>query len=288
MAPFPFHPVFSMHAVTNSFHLSRTGHLVLLTLLAMSLLLGGCNKDKEEMEDIRTAESLYIDAKRMLDNGAYDRAIFSYKQLQTRFPFGRYTEQAQLELAYAYHKVYEPENALAQADRFIRTYPTHPNVDYAYFLRGLINYSQNKGMLSSWFPNRAKDRDQSASRDAFNNFDELIRRFPDSRYVPDAKERMAYLRNNLAEYEIAVGEYYLRRKAYIASANRARFVLETYPGSPSTADAMRILTVSYTGLDMPLLAQDSLQIMELNFPDDPYITGEGSKRSWFGWLWPFD
>jgi outer membrane protein assembly factor BamD len=234
-----------MHPATNPARRPRASQLVWLLLLAFGLVLGGCNKDKEAREDGKSAEELYADAKRMLDNGSYDRSIFAYKRLQTRYPFGRYTEQAQLELAYAYHKVYQPESALAQADRFIRTYPTHPNVDYAYYLRGLINYSQNLGMLSKYFPDRAKDRDQSASLDAFNNFDELIRRFPDSRYVPDAKERMYYLRNNLAAYEIMVGEYYIRRKAYVASANRARYVLETYPGSPSTPDALRMLTVSY-------------------------------------------
>jgi outer membrane protein assembly factor BamD len=277
-----------MHLITQSFHRSRTGRLTWLVLLALVLVLGGCKKDKNERVDGRSAEELYLDAKQMLDNGSYDRSIFAYKTLQTRYPFGRYTEQAQLELAYAYYKVFEPEGALAQANRFIRTYPTHPNVDYAYYLRGLINYSQNLGILSKYFPDRAKDRDQSAARDAFNDFDELTRRFPNSRYVPDAKERMVYLRNNLAAYEILVADYYIRRKAFVASANRARYVLETYPGSPSTPEALRVLDVSYNGLNMPELAEASFRVMELNYPNDPHVTGEKSGRSWLGWLWPFN
>jgi len=267
----------------------RASALRLLTVLALAAVLGlaGCKKDQEDQAGV-TAEEYYAQAKRALDLGSYDRAILLYKQMQTYYPFGRYTEQAQLELAYAYHKAYEPEAALAQADRFIRTYPSHPNVDYAYYLRGLIHYEQNASFFDRWLPERKRDRDQTAAREAFNDFEELIRRFPESRYAPDAKQRMIYLRNNLATYEIYVAEYYLRRKAYIAAANRGRYVIETFPGSPMTPEALRVMHEAYTGLQMDELAEDAWRVLALNYPEHPYVTGQGDSRNWLTWLWPFD
>lgn len=260
----------------------------LLTAASIALLLvivPGCRKDKEAEIDQPAAE-MYEDAKRYLNGKNWSRAISEYRRLSTRYPFGRYTEQAQLELAYAYHKGGRPEAALSTADRFIRTYPTHPNVDYAYYLRGLTNYDQRVGFMERMMPSRVRDRDQTAARESFRDFDELIRRFPDSRYTPDARQRMVFLRNNLSFYELDVARYYLRRKAYVASANRARYALETYPGTPETADALKILHISYTEMGLPELAEDTMKVMVLNYPDHPYVTGEsgaGFFRRWWPW-----
>ena len=251
------------------------------------LLITACGKDDLEQVDGKSAEVLYAEAKRHLERNAYDQAVRGYKQLQTRYPFGRYAEQAQLEMAYVYYKAGQPERALSTADRFIRTYPSHPNVDYAYYIRGLTNYDQKVGFLEKLMPSRVRDRDQTAAVDAFNDFDELCRRFPDSRYAPDARKRMVFLRNNLALYEIEVARYYLRRGAYVAAANRARYLLETYPESPETGGALEILHLSYTELGMTELADDAMKVLQLNYPDHPYLTGY-KEEGFFSKLWPFD
>ena len=258
-----------------------------LAAIALALLLAGCSKDDSERGDGKSAEQLYAEAKNHLDHSAYEQAVRGYKHLQTRYPFGRYAEQAQLEMAYTYYKAHHPEKALSTADRFIRTYPSHPNVDYAYYIRGLTNYEQKIGMLERLMPSRVRDRDQSAAIDAFNDFDELCRRFPDSRYAPDARQRLVYLRNNLSAYEIDVAQYYLGRKAYVAAANRARYLLETYPETPEAGNALEVMHIAYSELELPVLADDAMRILELNYPDHPYINGR-KKDGFFSKLWPFN
>jgi len=243
-------------------------------MLALLLSVSGCRKDKDFMGEI-SAEDLYAQATKALNGNNWGRAIAAYKALQTRYPFGRYTEQSMLDLSYAYFNGGQPENALSTLDRFIRTYPAHPNVDYAYYLKGRVNYAQNIGFLEKIMPNRVHDRDQSMARDAFLDFAELIRRFPDSRYVPDARQRMIFLR-------------YMRREAYIAAVNRARYALETYPNTPQNADALIILHKAYLELELPDLAEGSMTVLALNFPDNYYVLGEKKKRSWADRLWPFD
>jgi len=265
---------------------SFTSKLLVGILTALMLVtVSGCKKDKN-VEDGRSAEEMYETAKAYLVSQNWGRAINGYQILSTRYPFGRYTEQAQLELAYAYHKGGNPEAALSTADRFIRTYPSHPNVDYAFYIRGLTNYEMRVGFMERLMPSRVRDRDQTAARESFRDFDELVRRFPDSRYAPDARQRMVFLRNNLSFYELDVARYYMRRKAYVASAARARYAIENYPGSPELGDALEILAVSYTEMGLPELAEDTRQVLALNYPDHPYITGESRKGFW-GKMWPW-
>jgi len=256
-------------------------------VLAALVGISGCRKDKD-LQNAMSAEEIYAQATMSLNRNDWGRAIAAYKALQTRYPFGRYTEQSMLDLSYAYFKAAQPENALSTLERFIRTYPAHPNVDYAYYLKGLVNYEQNLGFLEKVMPRRVRDRDQSMARDAFMDFGELIRRFPDSRYVPDARQRMIFLRNNLAAYEITVAEYYMRREAFIAAANRARYALETYPNTPQNEEALVVLHRAYTELEMTALAEGSMAILALNYPDNYYVLGKKKKRSWAERLWPFD
>ena len=265
----------------------RWKYLLALSMLALLLGVSGCRKDKDFQGEI-SAEDLYAQATKALNGNNWGRAIAAYKAVQTRYPFGRYTEQSMLDLSYAYFKASEPENALSTLDRFIRTYPAHPNVDYAFYLKGRVNYEQNIGFLEKIMPDRVSDRDQSMARDAFLDFSELTRRFPDSRYVPDARQRMIFLRNNLAAYEVGVAEYYMRREAFIAAANRARYALETYPNTPQNAEALIVLHQAYTELDLTELADGSMAILALNYPDNYYVLGEKKKRSWADRLWPFD
>ena len=242
-------------------------------MLALLISIAGCRKDTEFLEET-SAEEIYNKANSSLNAKSWGRAIGAYKALQTRYPFGRYTEQSMLDLSYAYFKAGEPENALSTLDRFIRTYPTHPNVDYAYYLKGLVNFEQNLGFLERMMPKRVRDRDQSMAANSFMDFSELIRRFPDSRYVPDARQRMIFLRNNLAAYEITVADYYLRREAYVAAANRARYALETYPNTPQNSEALIVLHKAYTALELPDLAEGSMTVLALNYPDNYYVLGE--------------
>jgi len=253
----------------------------------LTLFLFACGS-KGDIDDGRTADELYLEAKAAVTKGNYNRAAQLFSQLQTRYPFGRYTEQAQLEMAYAQYKLGQPDPAIATLDRFVKTYPAHPNIDYAFYLKGLVNFEENYGFLAKIFPSRVRDRDQTIARQSFNDFNELLRRFPDSQYAPDARQRMVYLKNNLAAYEIEVSKYYMRRTAYIAAAKRARYVLETYPNTPETSVALTILHEAYTNLEMEELADGTLRVLALNYPEDPYVTGQKHKKSWTSWLWPFD
>ena len=261
--------------------------LLLLLGLALALGLGGCRKDRDNMDQI-SAEELYEKAKASLDNGSWETCILAYKALQTRYPFGRFTEQSMLDISYCFFRRGAREEALSTLDRFIRTYPAHPNVDYAYYLKGLVNYEENLGFLERLMPERVRDRDQSSAQNAFVDFGELIRRFPDSRYVPDARQRMVFLRNNLADYELIVAQYYLRRSANIAAANRARYALETYPNTPATPEALVVLHKAYSELELLELASGAMEVLALNFPDHYYVQGRKKQRDWVDWLWPFD
>ena len=277
------------HCSANLVPVRRWTRVVALALVALALILnlGGCRKDRDDMEE-RSAEELYTKGKESLDNGSWDTCIAAYKALQTRYPFGRFTEQSMLDISYCFFRSAEREQALSALDRFIRTYPAHPNVDYAYYLKGLVNYEENLGFLERMMPDRVRDRDQSSAHDAFVDFGELIRRFPDSRYVPDARQRMVFLRNNLAAYELIVAEYYLRRNANIAAANRARYALEVYPNTPQAPDALVVLHKAYSALDLTELADGTMAVLELNFPDNYYVQGLKKPRDWTDWLWPFD
>ncbi len=257
--------------------------------IVITVGLSACGSDGEEREDNTiTASELYDRAKQSLANGSYDRAIFQYRQMQSRFPFGRYAEQAQLELAYAYYKNFEPDLATTTLDRFLRTYPTHEHVDYAHYLKGLVNFSRNRGLLGRLLNVDSSTRDLEFARASFSAFGELLQRFPDSGYAPDARERMLFLRNEMAGYEVAVAEYYFRRRAYVAAANRAKYVVENFQEAPQAGDALAIMSQSYEKLELTQLSEDAYRVLRINFPDHPHLTGNYAKVSWLSRLWPFD
>jgi outer membrane protein assembly factor BamD len=255
---------------------------LLVTVLAA--VLAGCGS-REERDDGLSAEQLYDEAKKALTAQNYPQAVRLYRDLTIRYPFGRHAEQAMLDMAYAQYKGGAGDQAIETLNRFLRTYPTHPNVDYAWYLKGVVNYDETMGFLRRLLPGRAADRDQEAARQAFRDFQELIRRHADSRYVADARQRMVFLRNIMAEYEIQVGEYYARRKAWIAALNRARYVIETYPGAPGNVDALQLMARSYENLDMPELAADTRRVLEYNYAD---LMNEEKREGLLSRLWPFD
>ncbi|MFN2335219.1 MAG: outer membrane protein assembly factor BamD [Wenzhouxiangellaceae bacterium] len=255
-----------------------------MTLVLVAALLQGCG-GKEERDEGPNAEEAYAAANRALTAKNYPEAIRLYRDLTIRFPFGRHAEQAMLDMAYAEFKGGRPEAATATLDRFLRTYPTHPNVDYAWYMKGLVNYEQTMNFLETLMPGRVSDRDQQSAHQSFRDFQELIRRHPDSRYIADARQRMVFLRNIMAEYEIEVGSYYARRGAHVAALNRARYVLENYPGAPATIEALELMASSYDRLKMPELAQDTRRVLDLNYAD---LIDDDKRGGLLKRLWPFD
>ena len=218
-----------------------------------------------------TAEKFRTEAKAAVDAGSYEKAIKLYEALESRYPFGEDSAQTQLDIAYAYFKNNDPDSAIAAADRFIKMNPRSPGVDYAYYLKGLVNYNRGIGFIDRFLPTDTSQRDPGTARDALNNFEELIRRFPQSKYVPDARLRMIALKNNLAMYEVHVARYYMKRKAYVAAVGRASTVIEKYQRTPAVPYALLVLQEAYTKLDMLDLARDTTRVYELNYPNGPPV-----------------
>jgi outer membrane protein assembly factor BamD len=250
----------------------------LLVLIVLVTLVAGCGrfnlfgKREDPIETMPVAE-LYAEAKRSLVAGNYTRAQRYYERLSARFPFGPYTEQAQLELAYAQFKGGRTEEATSTINRFIRTYPAHAEIAYAYYLRGLINFDRESTFLTRRVRLDTTRRDMTASRQSLADFGELIRRYPNSRYAADARDRMIELSHRMAQHEINVATFYLQRGAWVAAQNRGQYVLEQFPESPRTGDALAVISESYVQLGQADLASDARRVLELNDPGHPYLRG---------------
>lgn len=227
--------------------------------------------------DQYTSEAdLYEAAQEQLNRSRWETAISNLQALEENFPFGTYAEQAQLELIYAYYRSGQPEMVAATADRFIRLHPQHRNADYAYYMKGLSSFTEGKGMFERVIPTDLTQRDPGAARESLSHFAQLLSRYPDSIYAPDAKRRMLYLRNLLARYEIHAANYYFKRGAYLAATNRGRYVLENYHRSPAMPDALAVMVQGYHLLDMPELSNQMLEVLKLNYPDHPALNDDGS------------
>lgn len=208
-------------------------------------------------------------AKKAMDNGNYEKAIKIYEAMEARYPFGPDSAQTQLNIAYAYYKNAEYDAAISSADHFIKTNPRSPHVDYAYYLKGLVSYKRDIGFIDRYLPTDSSQRDPTSARDAYNVFSELVQRFPNSRYAPDAKRRMIGLKTKLAMHEIHVARYYMKRKAYVAAANRAAEVLDKFQRTPAIPHALKIMQEAYTKLDMPEQANNAERLYKENFGDRP-------------------
>ncbi len=244
-----------------------------LTAIGLTLLFASCTLfgDKKDPVEKWSEDKLYSEAKGALDSKYYEKAIEYYEKLQTRYPFGDFSKQAQLDLAYAYYKTEEPASAIAACDRFIKLYPTSPHVDYAYYLKGLANFNQGKGLAQRYLPSDPSQRDPGASLQAFHDFTELTKRFPNSRYIRDVRKRMMYLRNILAQHEVNVANFYLWRGAFLAAANRALYVVENYQQAPAMPEALALLVRAYKALQLEELAADTIRVLERNYPDHPKV-----------------
>jgi outer membrane protein assembly factor BamD len=251
----------------------------------LALAIAGCSWLPQQKDETSgwSADQLYKAAHDAMLDGNYTRATKLFETLEARFPYGRYAQQAILETAYASWRGYEPAAAIAAADRFIRTYPNHPNVDYAYYLKGLVHFREDQGLLGYVYELDLSEREPKSMRESFFAFKELVTKFPESRYAQDSLARMKFLTNSLALYEVKVARYYFNRGAYVAAVNRAQASLTGYPRTPANEDALEVLVNSYDKLGLVQLRDDSQRVLAANFPNSPYITGASSKPWWKFW-----
>lgn len=246
-------------------------------ILILFIGVSACKKNnkKESVEVTKfSAETLYNKSKKYLDLGLWDNAILHYKHLRNQYPFGRYAEQGSLELAYAYFRTYDMELAISTLERFIKNYPAHEHLDYAYYLKGLIYFESEKGLVEKIKPSESIDRNQENAKLAFVSFKTFIEKFPNSIYASDAELRMLHIRNKLAAYELHIAKYYMRREAYIGAINRCKYVIEAFQKTDAVADSIALMAESYKRLGQDDLAQSSIQVLKANFPNHTYLHGE--------------
>lgn len=243
----------------------------------MLLWLSACNllgRTTEDQQDW-SANKFYSEANQKLNEGNFSGAVKLYETLESRYPYGRIAQQAQLETAYAHYKNDEQASAIASADRFIKMNPHHANVDYAYYIKGLASFNDNWGLMGFLMKGPLRqdmsERDSKMSKESFEYFKELVTRFPDSKYAPDSRLRMAYLINSIAMNDIHAARYYMKRKAYIAAANRAQDVVREYPPTPATEEALYIMIRAYEALEMSDLRDDAEHVMRINFPESKFL-----------------
>ena len=258
-----------------------------VTALAAALLaltLAGCSlfADKVDPRKDWTAVEYYKAAKEEFDSHNWEASIKIYEALESKFPFGRFAQQAQLEVSYAYYKSGDAPQAISGIDKFLKLHPNHANVDYALYLKALVNFKEDLGPLTRIISQDLADRDPKAARESFEGFKELVSRFPDSRYAPDARQRMAYLVEALARHEIHVARYYLSRGAFLAAANRAQDAIIRFPNSPIHRDALEIMIEAYDRMNVPELRDDTRKVLAKNFPADRMAQdGQNRNKPWY-------
>jgi outer membrane protein assembly factor BamD len=252
--------------------------------LALVLLVSACGWLPEQIDETKdwSAGRLYSEAQSEIASGNYEKAVKYLEKLESRYPFGTYAQQAQMDVAYVYYRQGEQAQALAATERFIKLHPNHPNVDYVYYLRGLINFNDKLSLFNNLSAQDPTERDPKAAREAYDSFKQLADRFPDSKYTPDARDRMRYLVNAMAAYEVHVADYYYRRGAYLAAANRAQLTVRQYPDTPPAEEALYIMMRSYEALGMDSLRADTERVLKLNYPNSAFLRGGGRKsKSWW-------
>lgn len=254
-----------------------TGRRAGLLALAMSATLVACGTSPQDEYANINSDKLYADAKEEQADGNFETAVKMLEKVEARASGTLLAQQAQLDLAYAYYRSGEKAQALAKLERFIRLHPTNPAMDYAYYLQGLINFNEDLGMFGRLARQDLSERDQQASRDAYESFKQVVDRFPESKYAEDARLRMNHVVNSLAAGEVHVARYYLRRGAYLAAANRAQQAIKDYPQSPSIEEALYIMSRAYDQLGLIQLRDDAARVLKQSFPQSAYLSGDGVK-----------
>lgn len=255
------------------------------TLVATALLLSACSSAPVDKTAGMSPNAIYAEAKDEFNNGAYDKAITLLEKLEGRAAGTPLAQQAQIEKAYAHYRNGESAQAIATLDRFIKLHPASSALDYALYLKGIINFNDDLGLFSSITRQDLSERDQKASKESYESFRELVERFPASRYAPDARLRMLHIVNSLAQYEVHVARYYFSKGAYLAAINRAQIAITDYREAPALEEALFILVQSYDALDMPQLRDDAKRVLEKNYPQSEYIS-RGFKAKPNPW-WKF-
>jgi len=257
-----------------------------LASILLAVALSGCGlfaKDADKTKEWQAAD-YYNAAKEQFDNHNWDSAIKLYEQLEAKFPFGRFAQQAQLEVAYAYYKQGETASATSALEKFIKLHPNHANIDYALYLKALVNFREDLGPLTRMIPQDLADRDPKSARESFEAFKELVTRFPESRYAEDSVKRMAYLVEALSRHEINVARYYLARGAYLAAANRAQDAVTKFPNSSMHHEALDIMVEAYDRMGLTELRDDAKRVIARNYPSDPNAhkpSGRTASGSWW-------
>ena len=247
--------------------LTGTALRLALAFMALTLVTGCLFKKKDPDDGLSGAQQFYDRASKSLTNGDYENAIRYYETLEARYPFSNQARQGQLDLIYAYNRNRQPESVIDAAQQFEREHPTHPRVDYTLYMRGMALFSGEKGAFHRLFRVDLSKRPPKDARDSYSAFDELIRRYPNSRYAPDSRQRMIFLRNRVAEHENHIADYYFERGAYAAALSRATYTLQVFDGAPSNPETLRIMVDSYRQLGMYDLADDAERILGESFPD---------------------
>ena len=243
---------------------------ILMILLAISIL-AACSSDGKRRNAEQTEQQIYQKASKAIDDENYFLAVETLQKLESQYPFGKYSEQAQLEMVFSQFKAQELEGSRATAERFIRLHPDHPKVDYAYYMKALTTYELGLSLVERYFADEQAMRDVTPAREAYQEFSELIGRFPKSQYVSDARQRMIYLRDRLALHDVHVAHYYLKRHAYLAAVNRGKNIVEMYQGTNHVADGLALMTEGYELLGQTELANKSFKVLQANFPKHAQI-----------------
>lgn len=255
------------------------------SMTVAALLLAGCSSVTEDKTATWSPNKIYAEAKDELNSGGYEKAVTLLEKLEGRAAGTPLAQQAQLDKAYAHHKAGEPAQAIAALDRFMKLHPASPAIDYALYLKGIINFNDDLGMFAFITRQDLAERDQKAAKESFESFRELVTRFPTSRYAPDAGQRMTYIVNSLAQYEVHVARYYFGRSAYVAAINRAQIAVSDYQGVPAVEEALYIIVKSYDALGMTQLRDDARRVLVTNYPQTEYLS-RGFKANTDPW-WKF-
>jgi outer membrane protein assembly factor BamD len=259
--------------------------VLVVTFALLGLSACGLLPSKSDDSKNVSASKLYADAREEMDGAHYEAAIKLFEKLESNYPFGTYAAQAQMEIAYAHYKAQDQAEALASVERFIKLHPNHPNVDYMYYLRGLVNFNDQIGFMSFIYAQDPTERDPKATREAFAAFKELVDKFPNSKYAPDSIQRMNYLINAMASYEVHVANFYYRRGAYLAALNRAQGAVTDYADSPSREEALFIMIRAYDKLGMFDLRDDTQRVFQKNYPNSHFLGGKGDGDAAWWKFW---
>ena len=266
--------------------------LLSAAFLVAALVAGGCSIFSSSPDDETigwSAQRLYGEAKDAQAGKDWPKAVKYLEKLEARYPYGRFAQQAQLEIAYCFWKDDERASAIGAVDRFIKLYPNHPSIDYAWYLKGMINFGLQQNALAQIATPDVTDRDPKASREAFDAFKEVVTRYPESKYAEDAEARMYFLVNALASHEVHVARYYMKRGAYLAAANRAQYAIRFYPNAPALEEAVFVLVKAYDALGMDELRDGADRVMRANFPNSRYLKAGGDRRDAPWWrIWDPD